>query len=140
MSDEQPGLRLRLAQEARRIGNQHRQIDALAATLSHALSGADEGAGRSAFLRFRDALTAHMSLENEVHFPALHGLHPEFEQELTHLAREHGHFHGELDELARGLDQGDRGACVRRLEDFVSRFSAHEAREEKLMEQVRIAP
>ena len=136
MADRQPGLRLRLAQEARRMANQHRQIGSLAGVLSRALGGTDTRAGRSAFARFRDAIAAHMALENEVHFPALHGLHPELEADLTRLAREHDGFHRELDVLAQGIERGDLGSSARRLDDFVGRFEAHETREERLMERV----
>jgi hypothetical protein len=136
--EEQPGLRLRLGQEARRISSQHRQLDDLHAIVTEALARGAAEAALTGFRRLRDALDAHMSLENEIHFPALHGLRPELEAELTALAHEHESFWNELAGLSRPFELGDLDGSARALDAFATRFAEHERREESLLASIRL--
>jgi iron-sulfur cluster repair protein YtfE (RIC family) len=133
---DQPGLRLRMTQEARRISSQHRQLAGLYALVTRALERRSPAQARVAFERFRDALDAHMSLENELYFPALHGLRPDLEAELAGLVREHRRFRRSLDRLAGSFGDGDASACSRGLASFAAAFAEHEQREERLMESI----
>jgi hypothetical protein len=137
MSDEQPGLRMRVAQESRRISSQHRQLDDLYALVAAALEQGDVPAACQRFCRFKDALDAHMALEDDIYFPALHGLEPELEAELVRLAQEHQRFRSDLAMLGRCFDGGDIGNCQTALDRFVGRFAAHELREEDLTQAAR---
>jgi hypothetical protein len=137
MSDEQPGLRLRVAQESRRISSQHRQLDDLHAFVAAALEQGDASTACQQFCRFKDALDAHMSLEDELYFPALHGLEPALEAELVRLAQDHRRFRSDLAALERSFDAGDLGSCQTALDRFVGQFAAHELREEDLPDAVR---
>ncbi|MEN8183765.1 MAG: hemerythrin domain-containing protein [Myxococcota bacterium] len=137
MSDEQPGLRLRVAQESRRISSQHRQLDALHALVAEALEQVDAARAGQCFLRLKDALDAHMSLEDELYFPALHGLRPDLEGELTGLARDHQRFRAELETLTRHFDAGELGISQAGLDRFAGAFAAHELREESLVDPDR---
>ena len=93
---EQPGLRLRVAIEQRRISSQHRQLDEIYALVVTALTEQPLPEARQAFQRFRDAWEAHTSLEDGFYFPALHGLHPEIEPRLAVFAREHAGFRAKI--------------------------------------------
>lgn len=137
MSDEQPGLRMRVAQESRRISSQHRQLDELHAFVAAALERCDAAAACRCFARFKDALDAHMSLEDELYFPALHGLEPTLEAELASLARDHQRFRSDLRSLVQSFDAGEIGSCQTALDRFVGRFAAHELREEELTRALR---
>jgi iron-sulfur cluster repair protein YtfE (RIC family) len=137
MSDEQPGLRMRVAQESRRISSQHRQLDDLHAFVAAALEQGDASEACQRFCRFKDALDAHMALEDELYFPALHGLEPSLEAELMRLAQEHQRFRSELAALERSFDEGELASCQTALDRFVGRFAAHELREEDLTHAVR---
>lgn len=137
MSDEQPGLRMRVAQESRRISSQHRQLDDLHAFVAAALELGDASTACQQFCRFKDALAAHMSLEDDLYFPALHGLEPELEAELIRLAEDHQRFRSDLAALERHFDRGELGSCQTALDRFVGQFAAHELREERLTEVVR---
>jgi len=130
---DQPGLRLRLAQEVRRVSSQHRQLDALHGLVARALERRAPAQARTAFARFRDALDAHMSLEDELFFPALHGLRPALEADLAELVRDHRRFRRSLEALARAFDDGDAAACAKGLASFAAAFSEHEQREERLI-------
>ena len=130
---DQPGLRMRMAQEARRISSQHRQLDSLHALVVGALERRAPAQSRAAFVRLRDALDAHMALEDELHFPALRGLRPDLDAELAGLVREHRRFRRSLDALAETFADGNAVACARGLESFVVAFGDHERREERLL-------
>jgi hypothetical protein len=130
---DQPGLRMRLAKESRRISSQHRQLDALHGLVASALERRAPARARTAFARFRDALDAHMSLEEELFFPALHGLRPGLEAELAELVRDHRRFRRSLDALAGAFDDGNGPACAKGLASFAAAFAEHERREERLV-------
>jgi hypothetical protein len=129
---DQPGLRLRVAQEARRISSQHRQLDVFYGMVLTALEAGAPERARAEFLRFHDALDAHFTMEDRIHFPALHGLRPELDAELQDLVEEHNHFREELDTMARLLEARDLAGCGNRLDGFVTRLAAHEGREERM--------
>jgi iron-sulfur cluster repair protein YtfE (RIC family) len=125
---------MRMAQEARRISSQHRQLDALHALVVAALERRAPAQARAAFVRLRDALDAHMALEDELHFPALRGLRPDLDAELAGLVREHRRFRRGLDGLAETFADGELGACAQGLASFVAAFTEHERREERLLD------
>jgi hypothetical protein len=129
---EQPGLRMRVGREARRISSQHRQLDVFYGLVADALDGGRDRRARSEFLRFHDALDAHFTMEDRIHFPALHGLRPELDEELAALVQEHHAFRSDLEEMARLLEAQDLEACRTRLDAFVTRLAAHEGREERI--------
>lgn len=137
MADEQPGLRMRVAQESRRISSQHRQLDVLYALVAEALVRGDRAAAGQSFTRFKDALDAHMALEDELYFPALHGLEPQLEAELVGLAADHRRFRTELGRLERSFDAAQLGEAQGALHDFAEGFAAHEQREEELTRALR---
>lgn len=130
---KQPGLRLRLRSGAERLSAQHRQLNTffemvLAAIDRHSLSGA-----RTSYVRFRDALEAHLSLEDEVLFPALRGLRPELDETLTSLVLEHKRFRTQLERLHELLALGSAESFGREFEDFTEEVAQHERREESLL-------
>ena len=95
----QPGLRLRFAHEARRIAGQHGYLDALAAAIRCAIETSAVSELRKALSDFRYALESHFALEEQLHFPALHGLQPELAGDLARLTREHTELRAELDRV-----------------------------------------
>ena len=136
MSGDQPGLRLRMLQEARRIVSQHRQLDAFQEQVAKALRRKDRTRVRELFTRFREALEAHIRMEEVTHFPALHGLHPDWDAQLTELVREHQTFRANLAETAEALEQGQLESFERGYESFLRALMAHEAAEEWLFGEV----
>ena len=130
---EQPGLRLRMSGERRRISSQHRQLDALYALVLEALESGSALATRGAFQRFRDAFEAHTSLEDGFYFPALRGLRPELARPLEALSAEHARFREVLEGLEGRLAAADLAGLGDALERVAAAIADHEAREETLL-------
>jgi len=140
MNLKQNGLRRRVGIEARRISSQHRQLDQFYGMLAEALRRERPADARSAFQRFRDALEAHFTMEDEIHFPALHGLRPDLEAQLSALVAEHRDFRQQLETLQGQFDRSELGPGAEVLDDFVTRLAAHEGREEKLLADLPASP
>ncbi len=134
------GLRARLGQEARRISKQHRQLDSFYEVVADAIGNDRPEQARTAFQRLHDALDAHFTLEENVHFPALHGLRPEFSAELDALEAEHGGFRAQLAEVEILLDQQALHRAGPTLDRFVTALAAHEGREEQLLARCQRGP
>jgi hemerythrin superfamily protein len=134
--DRQPGLRMRIVREARRISGQHRQLDVFYGMLIKSLFRENVAKARAEFLRFHDALEAHFTVEERIHFPALHGLRPELDAELAALVEEHKAFRETLDRLAALLESKELARCSDDLDQFVVELAAHEGREEQMAERV----
>jgi len=132
----QPGLRMRVSRESRRISNQHRQLDLFYEMLLKSLFRENVAKARSEFLRFHDALEAHFTVEERIHFPALHGMRPELDAELAALVEDHKGFRSTLDQLADLLEKKELARCSDELDRFVVELAAHEGREERMGERV----
>jgi len=128
------GLRFRLRRTARQIAQQHQSIREIVASLERSLRDGHGGsdAVRGVYARYREAVAAHFLLEQDVLFPALHGLHPDRRRELEALEAEHGDFTarlGALGELLASAPLPEFGAGFERL---AREMAGHESREERL--------
>ena len=133
MGIEQPGLRLRLDREMRRIAEQHERLRTLYRALVEATRPeTPNGTAGAAFARYYEAVHAHFSMEERVAFPALHGLHPEFGTELEALVREHADVCDALDALGRSIEAKSHDGAGQ-LQSLASLLERHEAREEALV-------
>jgi hypothetical protein len=122
------GLRFRLRRAVRRMAEQHRHMQEVARAVEGALTEPGDGLLAEALGRYRQALEAHFALEDEVFFPALHGLYPEEVGELESLSREHADFRAALARLdpARAASLGDDFRAL------TATLREHEAREERI--------
>ena len=130
---EQPGLRLRMRGEVRRLSTQHEQLDTFAQMVAAGLERQSLHAARIAFTRFRDALEAHVTLEDRIFFPALRGLRPALDADLADLVRQHDGFRAELEALHDLLASGSAEAFEESFQGFCDSFAEHEAREERIL-------
>lgn len=133
------GTRRRMELEARRIFVQHRKLDELYDAVLEALLAGPKPAAELALLRFQDALDAHFSLEDELYFPALHGLQQNLGEQLDRLSAEHERLRTKLGHLAVVFHTRSREACMDLLEELADAIRSHEAREEELIAQFRKA-
>jgi iron-sulfur cluster repair protein YtfE (RIC family) len=128
---------MRLAHEARRVASAHAYLDALETTTRRALEHGALDEMRQALRAFAGSLEAHFALEEQVQFPALHGLDHAFGPELTELERDHERFRGDLADLAslqeRTDPNGDRAPLLERFAQLGSELQRHEDREEALL-------
>ncbi len=134
----QEGLTLRMGREASRISSQHRQLDEHCDVVRAALARGDAHTARRAFERFLDALEAHLSLEETLYFPALHGLAPVLGAELAELVRQHDGVRASMDGVRSQL--AGELASEARLDAAVAELRAHEQREEELIDRIRRGP
>lgn len=131
---------MRLAHEAKRIAAQHEFLDALEGATLRAL---ERGAGeemRSALRTFAVSLGAHFRLEEQVQFPALHGLDPALDPELAALSRDHGAFRAQVAGLEEQVANGDgvakRSQVIASFGQLAAALRQHEEREERLLAHV----
>ena len=139
MESDGSGLRYRLRRALRQIGEQHRQLRELHAALRRAMASQDRQDARERFRCYREAVGAHFELEDDVFFPALHGLHPEHAEALESLGRDHDAL---LDELVRlgSLLEGEAPAAFGAGFDALrAAFASHETREEDLVSRLTAA-
>jgi hemerythrin-like domain-containing protein len=137
---DQPGLRLRMGAEGRRIRSQHRQLDLLYERVYAALERGSPAEARAALERFRDAWEAHTSLEDGFYFPALRGLRPALGARLEALSREHGRLRAELEGVAARLARGADDPLEPALDRLAAGISDHEQREEEILAELAPGP
>ena len=113
------------------MSTQHGYLDALVAATRRAVERESEAEALEALHGFRGALESHFALEEQVHFPALQGLHPEFASELAELTREHAEFRTSLEHLEHQAKGGEKGAA---LDALSASLRLHENREERLLD------
>lgn len=131
---------MRMRGEERRISSQHRQLEDLFARV---LGSVEAGGPRKAvgdFLLFSTALEAHMSVEEEIYFPALHGLRNDVGEELAQLVEEHESIRTSLPSVQRHLNESDEGVALRVLGELADRVSRHENQEESLLARITEGP
>ncbi len=128
----EPGLDLRIAAETKRIFGQHAQLRSFFELVGDGLARHSLQAVRLAFTRFRDAIEAHMDVEDKSYFPALRGLRPHLAPQLAQLVLDHARHREELEELHELLERGSAEEFSRRFAAFCDAFAEHEAREEAL--------
>ena len=125
------GLEHRLRRAVRQIGEQHRHLRQLDAEFDRAVRESALDALSTWLERYAEALRAHFALEEEVIFPALHGLDTARATAISRLELDHGHLLETLD-LMRGPDGPERLPVE--LPRLRERLRDHERREEELME------
>jgi hypothetical protein len=130
------GLRYRIRRALRQIEEQHRQLHELRDRLAAAVAARDRADLRDGFVRYRHALGAHFELEDEVFFPALHGLDPGEGADLEELSREHGGLLGGLGRLATLLEDPGFEPFAAALAAFGRELARHERREECLVSRL----
>ena len=139
MESAASGLRHRLQHALRRTGEQHRQLREFHADVRQAVASAEPGDTRERFHRYRTALGAHFALEDDVLFPALHGLHPDRAPELERLGGEHAGLRDALGRLAALLDHDALAPFAAGFESLCATLAAHEAQEETLVSRLTAA-
>jgi len=128
---------MRLAHEGRRVAAQHAALDAFEREIRAAFERGNASAIEASLQSLERALLAHFAIEEDVHFPALHGFDPGFAAEIQDLVREHVAFRDAFARLTAGAAAtgADRIAAFTELTEGLRK---HENREEALF--ARSAP
>lgn len=135
-----PGLRLRMRGEERRINDQHEKLDGLCREVYARLEKEGTTAATPSFRLFARALDAHMTVEEEVHFPAVHGLRPDTAEELGDLVEEHASLRLAADWVKRRLVAGDAEGARVALVELARAITRHEQVEEDLLARINEGP
>ncbi|MDJ0864626.1 MAG: hemerythrin domain-containing protein [Myxococcota bacterium] len=133
------GLQHRVGRIERQIATQHRHLAPLCEQIRSALERGDRSGAHDALHGYEQAIRAHFALEDEMFFPALHGLHPEHGAALEALSAEHDALRAGVRDLADRTGLTDLSALARALDAFQRALRQHEAREEELVTAVRRA-
>ncbi len=133
MSRMETGLRHRLRRAVRQMVTQHEHLRALIQALADATENGRVSEIQESVDRLRGAIEAHFSLEDDVFFPAIHGLHSETARELHALMREHVDYLDDLARLRTELTTGAVGAFTKGYRAFCKSFAEHERREDRLI-------
>ena len=131
----EPGLALRMRNEARRIAEQHRRIAELKEEVSKALSGDSMRHACETFERFAEALGAHFDVEEQLFFPAIHGIDAELARTVDELVTAHGRLREDMAVLLGHFSAGERSACMPLLDALVEEIRTHERTEEWAMDR-----
>ncbi len=134
------GLRFRLKRAARQTREQHEHIHEILRDFESAVTERDRERLGEVYGLYRSALAAHFQLEEEVFFPALHGLHPEHGPELEELAAQHLSMASALEDLSLRVGTEAVEVFAAELRALVSELGHHEQREERLVRQLMRRP
>ncbi len=134
------GLRLRMRSEEQRISSQHRRLNALCREVYARIEKDGPSLAIDDFLLFVTALDAHMAVEEDIFFPALHGLRADAGGELTRFVEVHVELRRAADEVRLLLKAGDQAQAHLALDSLASHISKHEQAEEDLISRIIEGP
>lgn len=134
------GLRLRMRGEERRIASQHERLDDLVGAVYKRIEEVGASAALDDFRLFVTALEAHMAVEEEIYFPALHGLRADVGPELRDLVAEHGSLREASQAIHELLEADEAEPASAALDRLASRVSSHELAEEELIARITEGP
>ncbi len=85
---------------------------------------------RDAFEELRESLDAHLTAEENLYFPTIWELRPEFKDRLRAFIRAHHHFRGLIQEIAGLMESCETEEAQFVLERLRHEFGRHEGSEE----------
>ena len=133
MDGMRTGLAHRLRRTEKQIVDQHRHIREIGRELDQAAEKGRSAEVRTWLHRLEEALSAHFELEEDVVFPALHGLAPSQGDALEGLVREHGELLVTLRHVRETTSEAEQGDVSDELPALRARLGDHERREEALV-------
>ncbi|MAG32405.1 MAG: hypothetical protein CL908_16105 [Deltaproteobacteria bacterium] len=115
----------------RKIADEHRALDRLFATVLEQVQGGGVGArGREAFEELRETLESHLGAEENLYFPTIWAVRPEFKDRLTAFIRVHHSYRSLVQEIAGLMESGETEEAAYVLDGLRHDFSGHEGGEE----------
>ena len=118
----------------REIADEHRAQDRLfARALTLLEEGGPELQARDAFEELRGALESHLVAEENLYFPTIWALRPEFKDRLRSFIRSHHHFRGLIQEITGLMGSHETEEATHVLERLRNEFRKHEVGEEDVL-------
>jgi iron-sulfur cluster repair protein YtfE (RIC family) len=127
------GLRLRMKREVTRIKAQHRRLEDLRHEVTSEISRRSVETAGVAFGRFAEALEAHFIVEEQIFFPAVHGLDGNNGEAIEALLEDHARIRRRVTELRGHFSSGNGFGCAVQLDALVGDLRVHEQEEERVM-------
>lgn len=127
------GLAQRFETGQRRVSNQHERLNELYAELTRHLESGARHTASAWFRRLRDALEAHLEVEERIYFPALQMFVPTVVPRLEALVRDHARFRDELAAIDHLFVAGAWDSGRVRLFELIDSLRGHEDREEEIL-------
>lgn len=134
------GLRIRMRGEQGRILSQHRQLGDLFERTLESVEAIGPRKAIGDFLLFQTALEAHMSVEEDIYFPALHGLRNDLRDELVELVEEHEEIRIALGNVKYLMTHSIEHEAGLALTELANRIDRHEQKEENLLARITEGP
>jgi hemerythrin-like domain-containing protein len=116
---------------------EHSELDHLVGGLEAALESGSAARASEALEDLIEALTSHLSVEEDVYFPLLESLLPESAATVREARLTHRDLLGEFDRLRDQLAASDLYTARSTLERLLWRFRDHERREAQLIADLR---
>ena len=114
-----------------KIADEHRTLDRLFATaLKRLEEGAPDLAIADAVEDLRGAMESHLAAEENLYFPTIWALLPDFKGRLRAFIRAHQHFRGLLQEITGLTVSGEQEEATYVLKKLKHEFGRHEGGEE----------
>ncbi len=121
----------------REIANEHRALNRLFATaLKQFRDEESDIDARDAFEELREALESHLAAEENLYFPTIWALRPEFKDRLRAFIRAHHRFRGHIHEISGLMDSHEREEATHVLEGLRLEFGRHEIGEEDALRSI----
>ena len=118
----------------KRIADEHRALDRLfARALALLEAGSPDLQARDAFEELREALDSHLAAEENLYFPTIWALRPEFKDRLRAFIRAHHHFRGLIQEITGLMDSREAEEATHVVERLKDEFGIHEGGEEDVL-------
>ncbi len=137
--NRQSGKRVHLHYETTRVSSHHEKLNVLYADLQVELDAGQWQDALVHFCRMKDGLEAHFEVEEQVYFPAVHGLLPDRGALLDDLTTDHARFREQLERIEESIREGNLDSGRRDIPVLVERLRRHEQGEERLFEDVQAA-
>ena len=126
------------------VGSLEQRVHAEHKKLAHLLERTRAGLGRGgdaeeaaeAFARLRDELEAHLAQEEQLYYPPIWALRPEYKSALLEFISVHDKFRSLLDGIEDHLGHGRSQAATAALNTLAREFADHERGEERLLRRV----
>ena len=140
METNEAELRDRLKRDANQVQAQHRRLVPIFEALSCALASGASRDAQTAVFRLEGAVKAHFLLEEEIVFPVICGLYPQYRAELEALVEEHRGLGAGLQTVIDQVLEAQHQLAARSLESFRLVVKDHEYREEALLKALDSVP
>ena len=123
-----------------RLSNEHNRLNRLYAALMRDLRPSSRHIAYASFVRLRDTLESHFDVEDQVHFPIVEKLRPEFASLILSLRDDHSRYRNKFIQISQIISVGEINEGRRLLGTLAEDLMGHERTEEDLLARIMNSP